>query len=135
MSPKIAIAHTLEHDALLYFNFSHGYRPACTNRTNKHSDAAPLYYDSDELNNYEVGYKYSSQDGTYRFNAAYYLMNWQDMQTAVYDRDLATIKFNTNIGDAKITGIELDWTIITDRGRTVSIAGAFTDPKVEEKCI
>ena len=82
-----------------------------------------------------MGYKYSSQDGTYRFNAAYYLMNWQDMQTAVYDRDLATIQFNTNIGDAKITGIELDWTIITDNGLTVAIAGAFTNPKLEENFI
>ena len=135
MSPKIAIARKLDNDALLYFNFSQGYRPAGTNRTNKNSDAAPLYYDSDELNNYEVGYKYSSQDGTYRFNAAYYLMNWQDMQTAVYDRDLATIQFNTNIGDAKITGIELDWTIITDSGLTVAIAGAFTNPKLEENFI
>ena len=135
ISPKLAIARTLDNDALLYFNYSQGYRPAGTNRTNRNSDAAPLYYDSDELNNYEVGYKYSSQDGTYRFNAAYYLMNWQDMQTAVYDRDLATIQFNTNIGDAKITGIELDWTIITENGLTAAIAAAFTDPKLEENFI
>tara|TARA_Y100001970_G_scaffold180262_2_gene219490 strand:- start:16100 stop:18451 length:2352 start_codon:yes stop_codon:yes gene_type:complete len=132
LSPKIALSRTLDNDALLYFNFSQGYRPAGTNRTNKNSDAAPLYYDSDELKNYEIGYKYSNQDGSYRFNAAYFLMDWQDMQTAVYDRDLATIQFNTNIGDAKITGLELDWSIFTENGYNLLIAGSFTNPKLNE---
>ncbi|MEO1956102.1 MAG: TonB-dependent receptor, partial [Gammaproteobacteria bacterium] len=106
ISPKVALAHHLDNGGLLYLNYSQGYRPAGTNRTNKNSDAAPLYYDSDELNNYEIGYKYTNADGTLKFNSAYYLMNWEDMQTAVYDRNLATIQFNTNIGDAVIQGIE-----------------------------
>ena len=132
ISPKLAISRTLENDALLYFNFSQGYRPAGTNRTNKNSDSAPLYYDSDELNNYEVGYKYSNSDGTQRFNIAGYMMDWKDMQTAVYDRDLATIQFNTNIGDARITGVELDWTIITDNGFFIVLGASLIDPKLEE---
>lgn len=132
ISPKIAIARTLENDALLYFNFSQGYRPAGTNRTNKNSDAAPMYYDADELMNYEVGYKYSNPQNTRKFNAAYYLMDWQDMQTAVYDRSLATIQFNTNIGDAKITGLEVDWTFFTENGYTIIIGGSLTDPKLDE---
>ena len=44
ISPKLAISRTLENDALLYFNFSQGYRPAGTNRTNKKDQL--LYYDS-----------------------------------------------------------------------------------------
>ena len=117
---------------MLYFNFSQGYRPAGTNRTNKNSDAAPMYYDADELMNYEVGYKYSNPQNTRKFNAAYYLMDWQDMQTAVYDRSLATIQFNTNIGDAKITGLEVDWTFFTENGYTIIIGGSLTDPKLDE---
>ena len=54
ISPKVALAHHLDNGGLLYLNYSQGYRPAGTNRTNKNSDAAPLYYDSDELNNYIV---------------------------------------------------------------------------------
>ena len=60
------------------------------------------------------------------------MMDWKDMQTAVYDRDLATIQFNTNIGDARITGVELDWTIITDNGFFIVLGASLIDPKLEE---
>jgi len=134
-SPKIALARKLDNGALLYATYSQGYRPAGTNRTNKNSDAAPLYYDSDELNNYEVGYKYSSPDGTMKFNSAFYMMNWKDMQTAVYDRSLATIQFNTNIGDAVIQGIEADLTLLTESGYTIVAGVAFTNPKLDDTFI
>ena len=132
ISPKIAISRTLENDALVYFNYSQGYRPAGTNRTNKNSDAAPLYYDSDELNNYEIGFKYANSDGTLRFNTALYLMDWKDMQTAVYDRNLATIQFNTNIGDAEITGLEFDLSYLAENGFNFILGGSVIDPKLKE---
>jgi len=132
ISPKIAISRTLENDALVYFNYSQGYRPAGTNRTNKNSDAAPLYYDSDELNNYEIGYKYANSDATLRFNAALYLMDWKDMQTAVYDRDLATIQFNTNIGDAEIKGLEFDLSYLAQNGFNFILGGSIIDPKLKD---
>ena len=132
ISPKIAISRTLENDALVYFNYSQGYRPAGTNRTNKNSDAAPLYYDSDELNNYEIGFKYTNSDATLRFNTALYLMDWKDMQTAVYDRNLATIQFNTNIGDAEITGLEFDLSYLAQNGFNFILGGSIIDPKLKE---
>jgi len=132
ISPKIAISRKLENDALVYFNYSQGYRPAGTNRTNKNSDAAPLYYDSDELNNYEIGYKYANSDATLRFNAALYLMDWKDMQTAVYDRDLATIQFNTNIGDAEIKGLEFDLSYLAQNGFNFILGGSIIDPKLKD---
>ncbi len=135
ISPKIALAHHLDNGGLLYLNYSQGYRPAGTNRTNKNSDAAPLYYDSDELNNYEIGYKYTNADGTLKFNSAYYLMNWEDMQTAVYDRNLATIQFNTNIGDAVIQGIETDLTLLTENGFTIIAGATFTNPELDDNFI
>ena len=125
-------SRTLENDALVYFNYSQGYRPAGTNRTNKNSDAAPLYYDSDELNNYEIGYKYANSDATLRFNAALYLMDWKDMQTAVYDRDLATIQFNTNIGDAEIKGLEFDLSYLAQNGFNFILGGSIIDPKLKD---
>jgi outer membrane receptor protein involved in Fe transport len=135
ISPKVALAHKLDNGGLLYLNYSQGYRPAGTNRTNKNSDAAPLYYDSDELNNYEIGYKYTNADGTLKFNSAYYLMNWEDMQTAVYDRNLATIQFNTNIGDAVIQGIETDLTLLTENGFTIIAGATFTNPELDDNFI
>jgi outer membrane receptor protein involved in Fe transport len=135
ISPKIAISRTLENDALVYFNYSQGYRPAGTNRTNRNSDAAPLYYDSDELNNYEIGYKYANSDATLRFNTALYFMDWKDMQTAVYDRDLATIQFNTNIGDAEIAGLEFDLSYLAQNGFNIILGGSIIVPRLKEDFI
>ena len=91
-----------------------------------------MYYDSDELNNYEIGYKYANSDATLRFNAALYLMDWQDMQTAVYDRDLATIQFNTNIGDAEIKGLEFDLSYLAQNGFNFILGGSIIDPKLKD---
>ena len=131
-SPKLALAYALDNDALLYFNFSQGYRPGGTNRTNKNSDAAPLFYDSDKLNNFELGYKYASSDGTKRYNAAFYSMNWKDMQSANFDLDLASISFNSNIGDAIIQGLETDVTLLTANGYSFIAGMTLLHPRLDE---
>ena len=73
----------------------------------------PLTYDEERLDNYEIGYKYASSDGTVRANTSLYSMSWSDMQAANFDLDLAPIQFNSNIGDAVIQGIESDLSILT----------------------
>ena len=134
-SPKFAIAHSLDNGALLYLNYSQGYRPGGTNRINKNSELAPLFYDSDELTNVEVGYKYVSADGTKRYNATFYSMNWKDMQSANFDLDLASISFNSNIGDAVIQGLEADLTMLSDNGYTVIMGATFLNPRLDEDYI
>ena len=131
-SPKFAAAYALDNGALLYLNYSQGYRPGGTNRTNKNSDAAPLFYDSDELNNVELGYKYASRDGTKRYNVALYSMHWKDMQSANFDLDLASIQFNSNIGDAVIEGLEADVTLLTENGYTFIAGATLLHPRLDE---
>ena len=116
----------------MYLNYSQGYRPGGTNRTNRNSDAAPLFYDSDELNNVELGYKYASKDGTKRYNLALYSMNWKDMQSANFDLDLASIQFNSNIGDAVIEGLEADVTLLTENGYTFIAGATLLHPRLDE---
>tara|TARA_B110000093_G_scaffold129380_1_gene138290 strand:- start:699 stop:1244 length:546 start_codon:yes stop_codon:yes gene_type:complete len=62
-------------------------------------------------------------------------MKWKDMQTAVFDRNLASIQFNTNIGDAVIQGIETDLTLLTENGFTIIAGAAFTDPELDDNFI
>ena len=131
LAPKLAFSRELDNGGMIYLNYSQGYRPAGTNRINARSEAAPLTYDEDRLDNIEVGYKYASSDGTLRHNTAFYSMKWDDMQSANFDLDLAPIQFNSNIGDAVIQGIESDITILTD-GFTIIAGFALTDPKLDE---
>ena len=113
-------------------NYSEGYRPGGTNRINKNSDAAPLYYDADQLNNIEVGYKYLSEDNTLRYNLTFYSMSWTDMQTANFDLDLASISFNSNIGDAIIQGLEGDVTLTTKNGVNFIAGATILNPRLDE---
>ena len=131
-APKLALAYALDNGALLYMNYSEGYRPGGTNRINKNSDAAPLYYDADQLNNIEVGYKYLSEDNTLRYNLTFYSMSWTDMQTANFDLDLASISFNSNIGDAIIQGLEGDVTLTTKNGVNFIAGATILNPRLDE---
>jgi len=131
-APKFALAYALDNGALLYMNYSEGYRPGGTNRINKNSDAAPLYYDADQLNNIEVGYKYLSEDSTLRYNLTFYSMSWKDMQTANFDLDLASISFNSNIGDAIIQGLEGDVTLTTKNGVNFIAGATILNPRLDE---
>ena len=131
IAPKLAISRELDNGGMIYLNYSQGYRPAGTNRVNARSELAPLTYDEDRLDNYEIGYKYASSDGTVRANTSLYSMSWSDMQAANFDLDLAPIQFNSNLGDAVIQGIESDLSILTG-GFTIIAGVSINDPRLNE---
>jgi outer membrane receptor protein involved in Fe transport len=104
-------------DAMLYATFSQGFRPGSFNVTagalhTYGSDGVPQYaipkgYLSDDLTNYEVGWKTEFLNRRLQWNGAIYQENWNNVQTILFDPGLVgNVSFNTNGPNYRTRGLE-----------------------------
>ena len=135
VSPKVNIAHKLNDDVLLYATYSSGFRPSGTNRLNKvarESGIVPATYDSDTLTNLEAGFKSTLAGGKIILNGNLHTMNWDDFQATSYIYNLLTVAFVQNVGQATITGLELESYFNISDSFSASLMLALTDPEFKE---
>lgn len=85
--PKISLNYMFgdgRDDKLLYGLYTRGKRPGGINRT-RGEPFFPANYESDLMDNYEVGFKSSFGGGAGRFNSTVYHMAWSDYQLETVD--------------------------------------------------
>jgi len=127
--PKVSLSYNMSDDKMMYGLFTQGTRPGGVNR----SRGEPFFstsYDSDLMDNYEIGYRSSFANGQGRFNITAYHMVWSDYQLELTDPSNASCPDTgpsvipnlcgqpwqaivTNAGEAHITGVnfEIDYAI------------------------
>ena len=129
--PKVSLSYGFgeDNDKLLYGLYTQGVRQGGVNRS-RGQPFFPNNYESDLMNNYEVGYKSTFADGRGRFNVTAYHMLWEDYQLSIVDPSSTTCPVGgpaeipgqcgqpwqqviANLGEASITGVvfELDYAI------------------------
>lgn len=107
---KANLTWNVTDNALVYFTFSQGFRSGGFNRdVNKPGVAAS--FGTDNVNNYELGWKSMWLDNTLRFNGAIYHADFTNLQQGVLDLSISKTTFFSNVGDAKIDGgeFQLEW--------------------------
>ncbi|MEX0915216.1 MAG: TonB-dependent receptor, partial [Wenzhouxiangellaceae bacterium] len=82
--PKLALNYHIDPDRMVYGLYSQGARQGGVNRS-RGEPFFPNAYESDLMNNYEVGYKSYFANGKGRFNLTAYYMLWEDYQLQVID--------------------------------------------------
>lgn len=122
------LAYQLNDDMLFYFTYAEGFRPGGFNRID--NDGVPKTYVSDEVTNYEIGWKTSLLDDTLRFNGAIYQIDWDGLQVGITDFNISVITFTTNAADAEITGFEGDLTWQPNDELTLAAAWSFNDTEL-----
>ena len=149
---KFTINWTPNEDHLIYFTWSEGFRPGGFNRAatgevitpdfpgvaarGNDGDGGfpdyfiPVFFKPDTLTNIELGFKNSFLDGALRFNASIYQIDWDDLQTGIFDpQQISNFTIIDNAGDAEIKGVEGDFAwAVNDR---LSLYGAFSYNKTE----
>jgi iron complex outermembrane receptor protein len=113
---KVNISWKPLDGVLLYATYSEGFRPGGFNRGNGIlSPNSPLYgkftipsfYDSDNLKNYEIGWKTQWFDHRLQFNGAVYQENWSNVQLGIYDPSLyGNSEFIVNGPNYRVRGVE-----------------------------
>ena len=131
-TPKLSLAWQPNDDMLVYTTYSQGFRLGGANR-DKPGLAVPKQYDADKLTNFEVGLKSSFADKRVTFNAAAFLMSWDDFQLEVRNPDPATFFFVTaNVGQAEIKGIEAQLDALVTDYLQVGLAGTLLSAELSE---
>jgi len=104
-SLKVLASHRFGSDSLAYVQAAQGFRPGGANTAPVPQDLA--IYRSDSLWSYEAGVKLAWPERPASLNIAVYRIDWRDMQFSAASANGA-FSFITNVGRARIDGVELD---------------------------
>lgn len=115
-------------DYLFYFTWSEGFRPGGLNRGcgngNPENGFVPCTFATDEVTNWELGWKLNFFDNRLQFNGNAFFVDWSDVITSVFNQDIFFLTFNDNAADAEVMGIEGD--IIWSVTPNLTLWGAFS---------
>ncbi|WND03896.1 TonB-dependent receptor [Temperatibacter marinus] len=121
--------------SLVYFNYSQGFRPGLPNRpAGAGGGAVPGSVETDEVTNYEFGWKMDLLNKSLRFNGAAFYVDVKDLQTTIFDPQVTNLLFSDNAANAVIKGLEGDVTWATKMipGLVLSSSFTFLDTEIKE---
>jgi len=116
---KLSLKYTPTVNTLFYATWSEGFRPGGFNRGGGVFSRNPTFptvrttYESDELTNWELGWKTLLFNNDLQFNGAAYFIEWENMQVSRFDpQNVSILTFIENGANSEILGIESDvvWT-------------------------
>ncbi|MDE0284197.1 MAG: TonB-dependent receptor [Gammaproteobacteria bacterium] len=127
---KVSLSYDINDDNMVYGTVSSGFRIGGLNRANiPFAPGIPRSFDSDDLMNYELGYKADLFANRLRFSSALYYIDWSDM---VLDQFSNGIPFLNNIGDSEILGFEFNINASLSDNFDFSIGGSVIDAELTE---
>ena len=133
---KFTVSYTPTNNTLLYATWSEGFRPGLLNRPGGASGpngfTVPFALDTDEVVNYEAGWKLDLLDGSLRFNGSVFFVEVEDLQTTIFDPSITNLFFSDNAADAEIFGIEGDFIWRATANLTLSGAFSILDTEITE---
>lgn len=131
---KFSVSWTPNDNTLLFATWSEGFRPGLLNRPGGASGpngyTVPFALETDDVVNYEAGWKLDLLDGSLRFNGSIFYVEIENLQTTIFDPSIVNLFFSDNAADAEIMGIEGDFTWRATDGLTISGAFSVLDTEI-----
>ena len=110
--PKIGLQYNITDDVMIYGVYSEGFRTGGVNRGRSDNGTFPVAYDSDTVENKELGIKAVLADNKIQANIAIYQMDWTDVQVELVDPSFRIGEpwqtIIANMDDASISGLDVD---------------------------
>ena len=137
---KVTYSWNPTEDVMYYATWSEGFRPGLLNRPVGSSSPDGSYtvkpaVDSDEVTNYEFGWKAVLQDGALRFNGSVFMVDVSGLQSTIFDPSIVNLFFSDNAADAEIKGVEGDFVYYTDNGLILSGAFSLLDTEITKSLV
>ena len=135
---KGTLEWTPSEDLLFYATYSEGFRPGLLNRPGGAAGpgtyTVPFEVDTDEVTNYELGWKTFLLNGALRFNGSAFFVDIEGLQTTIFDPSIVNLFFSDNAANAEVLGVEGDFAFAPASIEGLTIAGAFSflDTEVTE---
>ena len=137
---KVTYSWNKSEDVMYYVTWSEGFRPGLLNRPVGSSSPDGSYtvkpvVDSDEVTNYEFGWKAVLQDGALRFNGSVFMVDVSGLQSTIFDPSIVNLFFSDNAADAEIRGAEGDIVYYTDNGLILSSAFSILHTEITKSLV
>ncbi len=139
---KVSLQWMPTVDQLYYVTWSEGYRPGFLNRpggavSQDGSYTVPFAMDTDEVTNYELGWKLDLLDNTLRFNGDVFFVEIENLQVGIFDTSITNLFFADNAADAEVTGLEGDitWVPASVLGLTLTGGFSFLDTEITDSFV
>ena len=139
VTPKAVLTWQPDHDDLVYFSASKGFRPGgpnvgvgniCLGNLNSLGlSQVPGQFSSDSLWSYELGSKNTFLEHTLQINASLFYIDWNNIQQNVY-LPACGEQFTANLGKAKSEGGDIDVLYKPLEALTLDLAAAYTDARL-----
>jgi iron complex outermembrane recepter protein len=128
---KLGMNYKVTDRIMLYADWAQGFRDGGSNSGDPpacYTNGVPPTYVPDTLNDYEIGWKTTSLNGRLLWNGALYYMDWQKLQTLLYDFNICpTSSFNANVGNARVYGAESNVDYKVNENWSLQASGSYTD--------
>jgi outer membrane receptor protein involved in Fe transport len=125
------VSYKFDPDHLMYATYSTGFRPGGVNRVyDKNIGAIYPPYKSDQLKNYEVGWKTQWFGEHLRWNGAVFWEDWNNFQFSYLGPNSVTVV--QNAAAARSKGIETNVEWVVGNGFVVSGSATFLDAKLTQ---
>ena len=135
---KGTVTLTPAEGVMVYATYSEGFRPGLLNRPGgapgPSGFTVPFVLDTDEVKNYEFGWKTDLFDRQVRFNGSAFYVDISNLQTTIFDPSITNLFFSDNAANAEIYGLEMDLTYAPYAVPGLSFAAAISvlDTKITE---
>ena len=137
-TPKVSFSYQEDPHNLYYFTYAKGFRPgggnnpvpyaACaTDFQNLGISGAPLTFNSDTVNSFEVGAK-NNVDNRIKIASSIYYIRWNNIQQTVVP-PICQISFIANLGQATAKGMDIQAEIALTDAFTLELATGYTDAR------
>ena len=133
---KFSVSFMPNDTMSMFFVYSEGYRPGGNNGPNAPQDCSDEdtaswvnRYESDEIENYEIGFKGLAFNRRFQFSSAIYQIDWTGVQTSVYMPSCG-FSYSANAATAESRGIEFESTTLLTDTLQLQINGSYTDSEM-----
>ena len=135
---KFTLSYTPSDDVLFYATYSEGFRPGLLNRPGGAAGpgtySVPFELATDDVTNYELGWKADLAGGTLRFNGSAFFVEVDRLQTTIFDPSITNLFFSDNAANAEVMGLEgeITWLPQAIAGLTIGASFSLLDTEITE---
>ena len=137
-TPKVSFSYQMDPRNLYYFTYAKGFRPGGGNNPVPYAacaddfqslgvPGAPLTFNSDTVNSFEVGAK-NNFNNRVKISSSVYYIRWNNIQQTVVP-PVCQISFISNLGTAVAKGFDIQAEIALTDTFTVELATGYTDAR------
>lgn len=125
-NPKFTLRWIYSDELSVFASAVKGFRYAGANQNPTRDPDVPLFFDSDEIWNYELGARTRWLDGSLQVDATVFYLDWTDLQ--IQQREFTgAFAYSDNVGGARNQGVELSIDWLLPAGFAVVLNGAYVD--------